>query len=57
MSTKEVIVELVPTNGSNYASWSASVIKAFRSVDPQLELIFDKSILPSRLSKTHLRRN
>jgi hypothetical protein len=57
MSTKEVIVELVPTNGSNYASWSASVIKAFRSVDPQLELIFDKSILPSRLSKAHLRRN
>jgi hypothetical protein len=32
---------------SNYDSWTTRVINAFRTIDPQLEQILDKSIIPS----------
>jgi hypothetical protein len=35
---------------------SASVLNAFRSVDPHFEWIFDKSILPSKISKNSSRK-
>lgn len=44
MSTKEVTLELLLTNGSNYTSQSASVLKTFKSVDPRLEWICGKSV-------------
>jgi hypothetical protein len=43
----EVTLEILLSDCSNYASWSTSVINAFRTVDPQLEQILDKSIIPS----------
>jgi hypothetical protein len=36
---------------SNYASWSTRVINAFRTINPQLEQILDKSIIPSSYDK------
>jgi hypothetical protein len=50
-SSKEVTLELLLSDGLNYACWSASVLNAFRSVDPHLEQIFNKSILPSKISR------
>ena len=48
MSTsEEVTLELVLLDGSNYASWSASVLAIFRDMDPQIERIVDVSISPS----------
>jgi hypothetical protein len=44
---KEVILEILLNDCSNYASWSTSVINAFRTIDPRLEQIIDKSIIPS----------
>jgi hypothetical protein len=44
---KEVTLEILLSDWSNYDSWSARVINAFRTVDPQLEQILDKSIIPS----------
>jgi hypothetical protein len=43
----EVTLEILLFDCSNYASWSTIVINAFRTIDPQLEQIFDKSIIPS----------
>jgi hypothetical protein len=43
----EVTLEILLSDCSNYASWSTDVINAFRTVDPQLEQILDKSIIPS----------
>jgi hypothetical protein len=57
MLTKEVTLDLLLTNGSNYASWSVNVIMAFRSVDPQLEPILIRVFCLIDLAKTHLRRN
>jgi hypothetical protein len=45
--TKENTLEILLFDCSNYDSWSTRVINAFRSVDPQLEQIIDKSIIPS----------
>jgi hypothetical protein len=45
--TKEVTLEILLDDCSNYASWSTSVIKAFRTIDSRLEQIIDKSIIPS----------
>jgi hypothetical protein len=57
MSTKEVTLHLLLTNGSNYASWYVNVIMAFRSVYPQLEPILIRVFCLIDLAKTHLRRN
>ena len=43
----EVTLEILLSNCSNYASWSTSVINAFRTIDSRLEQIIDKSIIPS----------
>jgi hypothetical protein len=43
---KEVTLEILLFDCSNYDSWSTRVINAFRTVDPQLEQILDKSIIP-----------
>jgi hypothetical protein len=50
MSSKEVTLELLVGNGSNYASWFACIPSAFRSIVPCSEWIFDRSILPSKIS-------
>jgi hypothetical protein len=55
MLYKEVTLEIHLTNGSNYASWFACILKAFKSANPYLEQICDKSILPSKISRIHLR--
>jgi hypothetical protein len=47
----EVTLEILLSNCSNYASWSTSVINAFRTIDSQLEQILDKSIIPSSYDK------
>ena len=44
---KEVTLEILLDDCSNYDSWSTSVINAFRTIHPQLEQIIDKSIFPS----------
>jgi hypothetical protein len=44
---KEVTLEILLDDCSNYDSWSTSVIKAFRTIDSRLEQIIDKSIIPS----------
>jgi hypothetical protein len=43
----EVTLEILLSDCSTYDSWSTRVINAFRTVDPQLEQILDKSIIPS----------
>jgi hypothetical protein len=47
----EVTLEILLNDCSNYASWSTSVINAFRIIDPQLEQILDKSIIPPSYDK------
>jgi hypothetical protein len=47
----EVTLEILLFDCSNYASWCTSVINAFRTMDPQLEQILDKSIIPSSYDK------
>jgi hypothetical protein len=44
---KEVTLEILFSDCSNYDSWSTSVLNAFRTIDPRLEQIIDKSIIPS----------
>ena len=48
---KEVTLEILLPDCSNYDSWSTRVINAFRTVDPQLEQIIDKSIIPSSYNR------
>jgi hypothetical protein len=43
---KEVTLEILFSDCSNYDSWSTSVLNAFRTLDPRLEQIIDKSIIP-----------
>ena len=43
----EVTLEILLPDCSNYDSWSTRVINAFRTIDPQLEQILEKSIIPS----------
>jgi hypothetical protein len=43
----EVTLDILLPNCSNYDSCSTRVINAFRTTDPQLEQILDKSIIPS----------
>jgi hypothetical protein len=40
MLSQEVTLELLLGDGSNYTTWSASIINAFRSIDSNLEQIF-----------------
>ena len=47
---KEVTLEILLDDCSNYASLSTSVINAFRTIDPRLEQIIDKSIFPSNFN-------
>jgi uncharacterized small protein (DUF1192 family) len=47
----EVTLEILLSDCSNYASWSTRVINAFRTIDPQLEQILDKSIIPPSYDK------
>jgi hypothetical protein len=49
--TKEVTLEILLSDCSNYDSWSTRVINAFRAVDPQLEQILDKSIIPPNYAR------
>jgi hypothetical protein len=44
---KEVTLEILFSDCSNYDSWSTSMLNAFRTIDPRLEQIIDKSIIPS----------
>jgi hypothetical protein len=45
--SNEVTLEILHPDCSNYVLWPTSMINAFRTVDPQLERILDKSIIPS----------
>jgi hypothetical protein len=47
----EVTLEILLPDCSNYNSWSTRVINAFRTIDPQLEQILDKSIIPSNYAR------
>jgi hypothetical protein len=55
----EVTLEILLSDCSNYDSWSTRVINAFRTVDPKLEQIMDKSIFPpsynGKLSPTRIK--
>ena len=42
----EVTLEILLPDCSNYDFWSTRIINAFRTIDPQLEQIIDKSIFP-----------
>jgi hypothetical protein len=47
----EVTLEILLSDCSNYDSWSTRVINAFRTVDPRLEQIIDKSIFTSSYNR------
>src|SRR5688572_16175995 len=51
---KEVTLEILLSDCSNYDSWSTRVINAFRTEDPQLEQIIDKSIIPSSYNRKNI---
>jgi hypothetical protein len=46
MSSQEVTVEILNSDGSNYASWCFHLYNTFRSLGPKVEQIFDASVLP-----------
>jgi hypothetical protein len=48
---KEVTLEVLLSDCSNYASWSTRVVNAFRTIDSRLENFLDKSIIPSNYDK------
>ena len=57
MSTsEEVSLELLLLDGSNYTSWSASVLDVFRTMGPQIEQIVDVSISPPHDDLIYLSR-
>jgi hypothetical protein len=53
-TANEVTLEILLSDCSNYDSWSTRVINAFRTVDPQLEQIIDKSIFPSSYNRKNI---
>ena len=58
MSTsEEVTLELLLLDGSNYASWSASVLDVFRAMGPHIEQIVDVSISPPSVDLANLSRD
>jgi hypothetical protein len=57
MSTsEEVSLELLLLDGSNYASWSASVLNVFKDMGPQIEQIVDVSTSPPSDDLVYLSR-
>jgi hypothetical protein len=54
---KEVTLEILLSDCSNYDSWSTRVINAFRTVDPQLEQILDKSIITPNFGRKNIFEN
>jgi hypothetical protein len=48
---KEVTLEILLFDCSNYDSWATRVLNAFRTIDPRLEQILYKSIIPSSCDK------
>jgi hypothetical protein len=46
-----VTLEILLSDCSNYVAWSTSEINAFSTIDPQLEQILDKRIIPSSYDK------
>ena len=57
MSTsEEVSLKLLLLDGSNYTSWSASVLDVFRTMGPQIEQIVDVSISPPHDDLIYLSR-
>ncbi|PUZ75302.1 hypothetical protein GQ55_1G148700 [Panicum hallii var. hallii] len=50
----EVFFEPLVSNGSNYASWSAHVLNAFRTMGPTVERILIASILPPKFDIDHI---
>jgi hypothetical protein len=51
---KEVTLEILLSDCSNYDSWSTRVVNAFRTVDPQLEKNLDKSIIPPSYDRKNI---
>jgi hypothetical protein len=49
----EVTLEILLSDCSNYDSWATRVLNAFRTVDPQLEQILYKSIIPPSYDKNN----
>jgi uncharacterized small protein (DUF1192 family) len=48
---KEVTLEILLPDYSNYVSWSTRVLNAFITIDPRLENFLDKSIIPSSYNR------
>jgi hypothetical protein len=46
LTSEEVSLELLLSYGSNYASWSASVLAVFKDMGPHVERIVDVTISP-----------
>jgi hypothetical protein len=57
MSSQEVTLELLLGDGSNYASCYVSILNAIMIIYSDLRYIFNKSIVPYRISKIISRRN
>jgi hypothetical protein len=57
MSSKEVTVEHLLGNGSNYAIWFACILNAFKIIRPHFERVFIRVSCLLKLVETHLRRN
>jgi hypothetical protein len=51
MSSQEVTLELLLSDGSNYKSWYVYIYNAFMHSDPDLRQIFSRSIFPLILVK------
>jgi hypothetical protein len=56
MSTSEEVYLELLLDGSNYASWSASVLDVFRTMGPQIQRIVDVSISPPSYDLDYLSR-
>jgi hypothetical protein len=55
MSTsEEVTLELLLLDGSNYASWSTSVLNVFWTMGPRIEWNVDVSISPPSVDLANL---
>jgi hypothetical protein len=52
--SNEVFFEPLVNDGSNYASWSAHVLNAFRTMGPIIERILIVSILPPKFDIDHI---
>jgi hypothetical protein len=51
MSSKEVTLELLLGDGSNYKSWYVSIYNAIMHIDLDLRQVFSRSIFPSDINK------